>query len=318
MGLCRRRHRPEGQTDHRVDGRESPARARGAGERPAPHPCATGFGGKARPGDRKDRDRLILPVQAAWDIRVSQGLVTASGQLAHEQNLLAQCASTDHQPLALIWESEPALVVSQADRHLPRFADAVRQAENDGWPVSVRSTGGSAVPLAPGVVNVGLIASWRGNRPTLDTGFRQVCGPLIDALRSLGIKAGTGRVPRSFCDGRWNILVGTRKIAGTSQRQASIGKGGAVLMHAAVMIDADPLVLTNVVARFYKQAGDPRPLDAEAVTSLARVRAAPVAGDPRAAFIAALSKELARPKTVPAWCDTPSSPFSPAATSEVP
>lgn len=219
--------------------------------------------------------------------------------------MLAEYASAERPPLASIWESEPALVVAQSDRHLPRFADAVRQAEHDGWPVSVRSTGGSAVPLAPGVVNVGLIASWRGNRPMLDAGFRQLCGPLIEALRSLGISAGTGRAPRSFCDGRWNILVGARKLAGTSQRQASRQQRGAVLMHAAVMIDADPLALTNVVARFYEAAGEPRALDADAVTSVERVLATPMAQGPRAAFIAALSRVLASPETVPAWCGRP-------------
>jgi lipoate-protein ligase A len=253
-----------------------------------------------------------------WDIRVRPGFANAADQLALEQSLLAEPGAAERPPLASIWESEPALVVSQSDRHLPRFADAVRQVENDGWPVSVRSTGGSAVPLAPGVVNVGLIASWNGDRPTLDTGFRLLCGPLIAALHSLGITTGTGRAPRAFCDGRWNILVGVRKIAGTSQRQASREKRGAVLLHAAVMIDADPVALTNVVARFYEAAGDPRELDADAVTSLAQVLAAPIAVDPRAAFIAALSSVLASPETVPAWCGRQSSPSSPAATSADP
>jgi lipoate-protein ligase A len=252
--------------------------------------------------------------EAGWDIRVRSGFANAAEQLAHEQTLLAEHASAERTPFASIWESEPALVVSQSDRHLPRFADAVREVENDGWPVSVRSTGGSAVPLAPGVVNVGLIASWNGDRPTLDAGFKQLCGPLIKALGSLGITAGTGRAPRSFCDGRWNILVASRKIAGTSQRQTSIGKRGAVLMHAAVMIDADPLLFTNVVARFYEVAGDPRLLDAEAVISLKRVLATPTAFDPRAAFITALSSVLASPETVPAWCGKPLSRSSPAAT----
>jgi lipoate-protein ligase A len=254
----------------------------------------------------------------AWDIRIRPGLTPAASQLVHEQALLDLCASTDHQPVALIWESEPALVVSQSDRHLPRFAAAVEQAAAAGWPVAVRTTGGSAVPLAPGIINVGLIAPWRSVRPTLDLAFQLLCGVLIDALGSLGITATTGRAPRAFCDGRWNVLVGDRKVAGTSQRQSSAGAGGAVLLHAAVMLDADPVLLTAAVGRFYETAGQRVDLSAEAMSSLANLRPEPPAGDLKAAFVAALANELARPETAPTWCDTPSSPSSPAATSAAP
>jgi lipoate-protein ligase A len=257
-------------------------------------------------------------MHTAWDIQIRSGLTAPSTQLAHEQEMLAHCAATDHRPVALIWESGPALVVSQSDRHLPFFSAAVEQSEAAGWPVTVRTSGGTAVPLAPGVINLGLIASWRSVRPTLDAAFQLLCGLLIAAMGDLGVTATIGRAPRAFCDGRCNILVGNRKIAGTSQRQSSLGTRGALLLHAAVVLDADPAMLTAVVARFYEAAGRRVDLSAQAVSSLASVQGRSLAGGLKGAFIAALAKELAKPETAPRWCDTPSSRSSPAATSAAP
>jgi lipoate-protein ligase A len=257
-------------------------------------------------------------MHTAWDIRIRPGLSSAGAQLAHEQSLLALCASGVEQPIALIWESEPALVVSQSDRHLPRFAAAVTDAERAGWPVIVRHTGGTAVPLVPGIINLGLIASWRTGRPTLGAAYEPLCSLLIGAMGNLGITATTGRAPGAFCDGRWNILVNQRKVAGTSQRQSCFGGRGAVLLHATVIVDADPAMLTAITARFYETAGQRVSLSADAVSALASVRRE-LSGDAlKRAFVTALANELATWGTVPAWCDTPSSPSSPAATSAVP
>jgi len=227
-----------------------------------------------------------------WDVRVSPTVVSASAQLALEQSLLAQCASMDRMHLAILWQSEPALVVSQTDRNLPQFAEAVRCAAAEGWPVSVRSTGGTAVALVPGVVNVGLIAPWRATRPSLEQGFELVCAPLITALARFGVTASIGSAPQAFCDGRFNVLVGARKIAGTSQRHASQGAGGALLIHAAVLVDADPASLTAVVARFYDRAGRATHLDATTVTSLSQCVSHPGAGDLPRKFVATLSDVL--------------------------
>ena len=227
-------------------------------------------------------------------MRVSPIPLEAAAQLELERSLLAQCASLARRPLVLLWQSEPALIVSQADGNLPRFAEAARCAANEGWPVSVRSTGGSAVALVPGVVNVGMILPWRAARPSLEQSFELVCTPLIDTLARFGVAARTGSAPRAFCDGRFNVLVGSRKIAGTSQRHAVNGQGGAVLVHAAVLVDADPGELTAVVTRFYERAGRATQLDDRSVTALAEHVSPPGAGDLPRKFVAALAEVLTR------------------------
>lgn len=114
------------------------------------------------------------------------------------------------------------------------------------------------------------------------------------ALGRFGIESETGRAPRAFCNGRFNVLIGNRKVAGASQRVASRGTHGAVLLHASVLVDADPVSLTAIVARFYELAGVAKRFDAAAVTSLAECLPSPFTGNLGNAFIAALANELTK------------------------
>jgi len=197
-------------------------------------------------------------------------LTAASEHLAREQQLLDEYAAGDHPRKRLVWESERALVVSQLDTHLPRFMDAMRASAAEGWPVTLRKTGGSAVAIGPGVVNFSVVDSWRGTQPTLAYGFDLVCTPVIRALAHLGVTGTTGAAPGAFCDGKYNVLVDGRKIAGTAQRCTRRGPGGALLAQAMLIVDADPAELTSAVARFYERAGSDRTFDARAVTSIER------------------------------------------------
>jgi len=101
----------------------------------------------------------------------------------------------------------------------------------------------------------------------------------------------TGAAPGAFCDGKYNVLVDGRKIAGTAQRCTRRGPGGALLAQAMLIVDADPAELTSAVARFYERAGSDRTFDARAVTSLARCLAGQVTGSLRETFVNALTSE---------------------------
>jgi octanoyl-[GcvH]:protein N-octanoyltransferase len=193
--------------------------------------------------------------------------------LALEQALLAEFTAENRPSRTIVWESQPALVVSPSDRQLPRFENAANGSAIDGWPVSVRSSGGSAVPLGPGVICVSVLTSWHGTPPLLAQGYELVCAPIVAALASIGLAATIGPAPGSFCDGKYNILVDGKKVAGTAQRRTARADGGALLSHAMLIVDADPAALTAVVAKFYDRAGSDKKLDAASVTSLAQLLA---------------------------------------------
>jgi octanoyl-[GcvH]:protein N-octanoyltransferase len=229
--------------------------------------------------------------RVAWQVECIDAPVEVGAQLAREAAMLARWSSHE-QPRALIWHGGPALVISQADRHLPHCELATRDAAEQGWPVFVRTTGGAAVALAPGVINLALFTTLPDPAPSLAAGFELICRPVIAALARFGVAAGTGHAPGAFCDGRFNVLVGDRKIAGTAQRRTRRQGRSVLLAHASVLADGNLEELTQVVARFYERAGAARPLTALALTCLAACLPDASATQLPARFAATLSEVL--------------------------
>lgn len=172
-----------------------------------------------------------------------------------------------------LWQNRQCLVVSRRDSRLPGFSRAAELLGRKGWPVVVRGSGGTAVPHGAGILLVSMAfarTDWRA--VAIDEGYEILCQFIIRAIRRLGVRAVCQPVPAAFCDGRYNLAVGPRKIAGTAQRWRRGHAGGvtrrAVLAHALILADGDARAMTAAVNRFYDLAGDAVSFDPESVTTL--------------------------------------------------
>jgi lipoate-protein ligase A len=176
-------------------------------------------------------------------------------------------------PSLRIWENPRALVVTARESRLPAFDSACRALAADGWPVVLRDSGGTAVPHGPGILEVSLALPLDRLPPhALEAIYGALCEPVRIALAELGVETAYGEVEGSFCDGRFNLVAGGRKIAGTSQRwrgglPPSHRPDGYVLAHMVLFVDADMRAATEVVNRFYGLAGSDHRFDPGAVVS---------------------------------------------------
>lgn len=172
---------------------------------------------------------------------------------------------------AHLWQSRQALVVTRGYTRLPGWTQACALSADAGWPVHVRGSGGGLVPLGPGVLNLSL--AWRAEPAAMIDPhgvYRDLCGALSLALARFGINAVPQEVEASFCDGRFNLAVSGRKIAGTAQAWRRIGVHQAVLAQAVIVVTADPDALTAIANRFEAVAASGRRYRAGALTSVAR------------------------------------------------
>lgn len=185
--------------------------------------------------------------------------------VACEAEWMASAAATGRAG-AHLWRGEPGLAVPRSYTTLPGWAAAAR-----AHPVHVRASGGGVVPLGPGVLNLSLV--WRAVRAApceTDAIYRELCGELTRALARLGIDAAPRAVSGAFCDGRFNLAAGGRKLAGTAQSWRRIAGQAVVLAHAAIVVDADPRALTDAANAFERDLGAGRHYRAEALTSVAQ------------------------------------------------
>lgn len=188
--------------------------------------------------------------------------------LAIEQHLLDSAAVGA--PAACVWEPSASLVVPSTYQRFERFPMLCERFDLRGWPVSVRRSGGGLVPQDCGVVNVSL--AWR-TRADMATGmslvYEALCELLQDAVSPFDIDLNAQAVDGSFCDGRFNLAMGGRKVVGTAQYWQRLSKTEhVVLAHACVMVRADLALLTLRANEFESQLGSDRFYDQDAIANL--------------------------------------------------
>ncbi|WP_249226545.1 lipoate--protein ligase family protein [Alicyclobacillus mengziensis] len=185
-------------------------------------------------------------------------------------------AKGEIRPLIRIWRSalSPGIGVSRRDVASLQGEQAMEQLKQDGWDVVVRTTGGTAVPQGQGVVHLSYLFPRNHRKATTDAYYRLLCLPLIDWLGTLGLKASTGALLGSYCDGTYNILVDGKKLVGTAQAWrgglagVSSSRPGYILAHACLVVDVDMVAAAERINRFYAASGNDYRVDAATTTTL--------------------------------------------------
>lgn len=203
-------------------------------------------------------------------------------------------------PVACLWQAEQSLVVPRTYRRFEAFEAASLSFAKQGWPITVRQTGGGIVPQGPGILNLSL--AYRVEGPPLqhsEAGYQLICQILSDALNTLGIQAFPAAVSGSFCDGRYNLAVehggAIRKIAGTAQlwrRLTGTAAGHLGLVHALILLDTNTRELTGQANAFEAAIRSGRRYRADRVVSVSELN--PAIDILASAFKLALEQTLTR------------------------
>lgn len=257
-------------------------------------------------------DVHLAPVATRY--RLAPGSSGSADSPLADEALLALAA---RQPVARIWHADQGLVVPRTYAARPGFAAAQADLAARGWPVHVRQSGGGIVPQGPGILDVSLAQSFHG-RPLdhADALYRHLCYLLQAALRHFGIATSIQPVQGSFCDGRYNLAIGTpaRKVVGTAQLWRRVPGGSSAhqigLVHALILAQCDPAEATRQANALEAALGSARRYRSECVASLDQVLPAAMRGTAiaRGSFAAALRQELVtRLDTWPPLADAPAS-----------
>ncbi|MCW5664768.1 MAG: lipoate--protein ligase [Piscinibacter sp.] len=209
--------------------------------------------------------------------------------IAAEAEWLARCAEL-RRASAHLWRGEPCLVVPRRYTALPGWAAAV--AARPAGAVQVRASGGGLVPQGEGLWNLSLAWPAPGATPSgTDAVYEALCEALAAAFARLGIAASAQPVEGSFCDGRFNLAVGGRKLVGTAQAWKRVAGVPVVLAHAVIVVTADPEALTARANAFEQALGTATRYRADALTSVAREAAG---GDIEPRCLQVIAEQFAR------------------------
>jgi lipoate-protein ligase A len=208
---------------------------------------------------------------------------SAANPLDAEQALLAYASAG--RAVAHLWEAPVSLVLPRSYQRYATLDDARAEFARRGCPVWLRLSGGGLVPQGPGILNLSLAYPLHATIGTMaDAVYLHLCKILADALRQVGVQTHWQAVEGSFCDGRFNLAWGpaddARKIAGTAQywRRVPDATGDAtyaVLAHAVLLVDADPVEINERANAFEAMIGSGRRYEADKVVSVAQALESP-------------------------------------------
>ncbi|QIN81237.1 lipoate--protein ligase family protein [Rubrobacter tropicus] len=181
--------------------------------------------------------------------------VTASGYF---RTVFEQVAAGERPATVSITPSTRHVGVTRRDTFRPGFESAVKAANDDGYPVLVRSSGGGATAADAGTFGFSII---RPAQEEVGRGigerYDEAAALVLGAFSRVGLRdAEVGEVRDEFCPGDHSIRVGGweggMKLCGIAQRvtRRATSVGGIVLVEGEEE-------LARVLAKFYGALGLP-------------------------------------------------------------
>ncbi len=189
------------------------------------------------------------------EILVAEHLENPDDGFGLQQAVLEEVAAGERGPTTLMWTSSRYVSATRPETRLPGFARAARAAENLGFPVLVRNSGGGAVAANEGSISFSLIFPVEDLRHGLFERYAAGVDLVAAALRRIGVEAEGGEVEGEFCPGAHSVRSGGPrgvKHAGLAQRVTR----RAARLEALILV-SDTAGLIPVLERFYGALGLP-------------------------------------------------------------
>lgn len=158
-------------------------------------------------------------------------------------------------PVLHIWRHQKAFILGIRDRKLPHASRAIDWLESDGCRVGVRNSGGAAVPLDPGVVNLSLILPSPRGKVEIKQDFEIMYQLMRECLKPFVPLIEKGEIRGSYCPGDYDLSIDGRKFCGIAQRRQI----QAFVIQAFVLVEGNGKERGRKAKQFYDLAsgGDP-------------------------------------------------------------
>ncbi|WP_170145211.1 lipoate--protein ligase family protein [Ammoniphilus oxalaticus] len=153
-------------------------------------------------------------------------------------------------PMIHLWRHQRAFVLGLRDRRLPQAEKAMRTFEAEGYAVTVRNSGGAAVPLDPGVLNISIICPNLNRNMSISQDFELMYQVIQAALQAIGGRVQKGEIVGSYCPGDYDLSISGRKFCGIAQRRQI----KASIVQAFIVITGSGQARAEQAQRFYEIA----------------------------------------------------------------
>ncbi|MCA1065514.1 lipoate--protein ligase family protein [Rossellomorea sp. AcN35-11] len=189
--------------------------------------------------------------QDRWRVIDQSSLGPMFGALqsfAMDDTLCTVIGTGQSDPTARSWVHHQTVVLGIQDTKLPFLSDALKALEEEGYQYIVRNSGGLAVVLDEGVLNLSLVFPDSEKGIDINRGYDAMWLLVEDMFKDFEVKIEAKEITRSYCPGSYDLSINDRKFAGISQRR--IRNGVAVQVYLCV--NGSGSERAQLIRRFYE------------------------------------------------------------------
>lgn len=169
---------------------------------------------------------------------------------AIDDTLCRSVGSGESPPTARAWVHTNTMVLGIQDTKLLELEKGIQFLRDRNYNVIVRNSGGLAVALDEGVLNISLILPDEEKGIDINRGYDAMFDLIKRMFSDFGVTIEAGEIVGSYCPGSYDLSIDGKKFAGISQRR--IRKGVAVQIYLCVTGSGQERAA--LVREFYEQA----------------------------------------------------------------
>lgn len=189
--------------------------------------------------------------QDRWRVIDQSSLGPMFGALqsfAMDDTLCTAVGAGQSDPTARSWVHHQTVVLGIQDTKLPFLSDALKVLEEAGYQYIVRNSGGLAVVLDEGVLNLSLVFPDSEKGIDINRGYDAMWILVQDIFKDFDVEIEAKEITQSYCPGSYDLSINDRKFAGISQRR--IRNGVAVQVYLCV--NGSGSGRAELIQRFYE------------------------------------------------------------------
>lgn len=178
------------------------------------------------------KDRIQQDIWRMWDQSISGLNSSPLESFAADDTLCHLVGQNLTHPTVRTWVHDSSVVLGIQDHRLPFIHAGMDFLESKGYTPIVRNSGGLAVVLDAGILNISVVLSEQNERIDINSGYEV----MVELIRQLFPQAAERieayEIVGSYCPGSYDLSIDGKKFAGISQRR--LRQGVAVQIYLSI------------------------------------------------------------------------------------
>ena len=196
------------------------------------------------------KNSLQQPVWRFYDQSISMKSSSPLESFAMDDTLCQLVGQLESPPTVRTWVHDASVVLGIQDHRLPYVQQGMKLLQTKGYHPIVRNSGGLAVVLDAGVLNISIVLSEQTEALSINAGYEVMVDFVKALFPEVAEKIKAYEIVGSYCPGSYDLSIDGKKFAGISQRR--LRQGVAVQIY--LCIEGSGAKRAELIRDFYEES----------------------------------------------------------------